>query len=360
MIIMKPDNPVWLGNVPVGEGYPTVFVAEVGTFFNKDIDLAESFVYAAKNAGAQVFKTEILHTADVCLKDTGTIHKYTHATGTHEEDYRALVERKVVSFADYSRLFAICRKEGIPFIASVYDIAGIDFLVKEGAAGIKIPRDSVSNVALLRYSAKTGLPIIMDNGGLYFEEIAKAIRLVQSEGNCSVIVNHHPACNPAPPEAHNMRAIMTYSRTFGIPVGLACHYRGDELLYMCVGLGVNLLEKGVVDDPDRVEQDIVSALAVSELPEVIRKIRNCWDALGQKLPVIREPRDFTSWKCFVALRKIKKGETVSLENVSFAWPPAGIRVEFWDLIKDIPVLNDIESGFPLEWKHFGLAEGDAK
>lgn len=355
---MKLNNPVMLGNVPVGEGYPTVFVAEVGTFFNKDIDLAESFIYAAKNAGAQVFKTEILHTADVCLNGTGTIHKYTHATGTHEEDYRALVERKVVSFADYSRLFAICRKEGIPFIASVYDIAGVDFLVKEGAAGIKIPRDSISNVALLRYSAKTGLPIIMDNGGLYFEEIAKAIRLIQAEGNNSVIVNHHPACNPAPPEAHNMRAIMTYAKTFGMPVGLACHYRGDELLYMCVGLGVNLLEKGVVDDPDRIEQDIVSALAISELPGVVKKVRNCWEALGNNFPVIKEPRDFTSWKCFVASKDIKKGEKIDLEKVSFAWPPVGISVEFWDLVKDSPVLEDIQSGSPLLWHHFGLGKGE--
>lgn len=357
---MALNNPVWLGNVPVGEGHPTVFVAEVGTFFNKDIDLAEKFIYAAKEAGAQVFKTEILHTADVCLKDTGLIHKYNHAGGTHEEDYRALVERKVVPLSDYSRLFAICRKENIPFIASVYDIAGVDFLVKEGAAGIKIPRDSVSNIVLLRYSARTGLPIIMDNGGLYFEEIAKAIRLIQAEGNNSVIVNHHPACNPAPPEAHNMKAIMTYAKTFGIPVGLACHYRGDELLYMCVGLGVNLLEKGVVDDPDRIEQDIVSALAVSELATVVKKVRNCWEALGKKLPVIKEPRDFTSWKCFVTLRDIKKGETISLENVSFAWPPIGIHVEFWDLIKDIPVLNDIKSGSPLDWAHFGLEYGGKK
>lgn len=347
---MKLNNPVMLGNVPVGEGYPTVFVAEVGTFFNKDIDLAESFIYAAKNAGAQVFKTEILHTADVCLNGTGTIHKYTHATGTHEEDYRALVERKVVSFADYSRLFAICRKEGIPFIASVYDIAGVDFLVKEGAAGIKIPRDSISNVALLRYSAKTGLPIIMDNGGLYFEEIAKAIRLIQAEGNNSVIVNHHPACNPAPPEAHNMRAIMTYAKTFGMPVGLACHYRGDELLYMCVGLGVNLLEKGVVDDPDRIEQDIVSALAISELPGVVKKVRNCWEALGRNLPVIKEPRDFTSWKCFSALRDIKKGEKVSLETISFAWPPKGIPVADWERIEGRLFSKDIEKGAPVNWE----------
>lgn len=347
---MELNNPVWLGNVPVGEGYPTVFVAEVGTFFNKDIGLAESFIYAAKDAGAQIFKTEILHTADICLKDTGVIHKYSHAKGTHEEDYRALVERKVVPFSDYSRLFAICRKEGIPFIASVYDIAGVDFLVKEGAAGIKIPRDSVSNIVLLKYSAKTGLPIIMDNGGLYFEEIAKAIRLIQAEGNNSVIVNHHPACNPAPPEAHNMRAIQTYAKTFGIPVGLACHYRGDELLYMCVGLGVNLLEKGVVDDPDRIEQDIVSALAVAELATVVKKVRNCWEAMGQRLPVIKEPRDYTSWKCVSALKDIKKGEKVSLETVSFAWPPLGIPVADWEKIEGKAFSRDIMKGDSVKWE----------
>lgn len=346
---MTLNNPVWLGNVPVGEGYPTVFVAEVGTFFNKDIDLAEKFIYAAKEAGAQVFKTEVLHTADVCLKSTGVVTRYNYALGTYEEDYRSLVERKVVSLTDYSRLFSICRGRGIPFIASVYDIAGVDLLVNEGAAGIKIPRDSVSNIALLRYSARTGLPIIMDNGGLYFEEIAKAIRLIQAEGNNSVIVNHHPACNPAPPETHNMRAIMTYAKTFGIPVGLACHYRGDELLYMCVGLGVSLIEKGIVDDPDRLEPDLVSALSLSDVKNVIKRIRNCWEALGEKLSLIKEPRDYTSWKCFSALRNVKKGEKISLETVSFAWPPIGIPVADWERIEGRVFSRDLEKGTPVSW-----------
>lgn len=349
-------NIVYLGDVPVGDGYPTVFMAEIGTFFNKDMDLAERLLRSAKDAGADTFKTEILHTPDVCIKDTGLVLKYNYAGGEKHEDYRSLVERKVVSLSEYSDLFSICRGIKIPFVASVYDLEGIDFLVSEGAAGIKISRDNVNNYPLLEYAAKTNLPIIMDNGNLYFEEVAASVRLVEEISTGGVIVNHHPAANPAPAEVHNMRVMQTYKEAFGIPVGLACHYRGDEILYLAVGLGCNLIEKGLVDNPDKAEQDIVSALPLSKAPEVVEKVKKCWDALGEKYPVVRTPRDQSSWKGLVAKKDITPGEKIDLENTGFAWPPIGISTSYWEIIKERPVVEPIKKGKPIYWESIGMQE----
>ena len=44
---MNPVKAVHVGGVPIGDGYPTVFMAETSTYFNQDIDLAVSFVEAA-------------------------------------------------------------------------------------------------------------------------------------------------------------------------------------------------------------------------------------------------------------------------------------------------------------------------
>ena len=64
-------DPVMLGSIPVGDGHPTVFVAEVGSFFNQDLELAKSYLRAAAAAGAPVFKTEIIHDADICRNSRG-------------------------------------------------------------------------------------------------------------------------------------------------------------------------------------------------------------------------------------------------------------------------------------------------
>ena len=347
---MNSDKVIFLKDIPVGDGYPVVFMAEIGTFFNQDIELAKHFLEKAASAGAQVFKTEILHNPDVCLKDSGLIHCYKYADGTAVEDYRALIERKVVPLKDYEILFKMCHAFNMPFIASVYDIEGIDFLVDMGAAGIKIARDNIDNVPLMRYAAQTGLPIIIDAGNLYLNELVTAVQTIKATDNDQIIINHHPGANPAPPEIHNLRVINFYKKTFGCPVGLSCHYRGDEILYAAIGCGVNLIEKGIVDDNTKQEQDVVSALNLSELPDVIRRVKKCWDSMGTDTPVVYEPRDLSTRRCISAKRDIRAGEKLTLENVIFSWPPKGISVKYWDIVNGKAVKSDIRQGQYITWE----------
>lgn len=342
-------TPVYIGSVPVGDGSPTVFMAEIGTFFNKDIDLALRLIKAAVDAGAPVVKSEVLHNPDVCIKDSGLLVKYNHATGSKTENYRELVERKIVSLEHYRELYGYCKSLGVPFVASVYDVEGIDFFVEVGGSAIKIASHQINNIPLIRYAAATGLAILIDSGRAYFYEVARAVRLAQAAGAGGVIVLHHPGANPAPPEAHHMRAMQTYKEALNIPVGLTCHYRGDEMLYLAVGMGANLLEKGVVDNPDKEEMDLVSAASLSEVPDMIRKVRNCWQAIGDAPMRPKEPRDLSDRKGLVARRAIAEGEIIGYENVLFAWPPVGISVDYWDAVVGKPVTRALAANEVIRW-----------
>lgn len=348
-------TPIQLGKTIVGDGHPTVFVAEVGSFFNKDIDLAFQYLRAAASAGAPIFKTEIIHDADICLAGTGLVTEYHHAAGKRIEDYRALVERKVVPLADYRRLFDLCHELKVPFLATVFDFVGVDFLAETGAVAIKISRDNVNNLPLIRHAAHTGLPMIFDAGVIYFDEIARAVRCAQDAGCGGVVVNHHPGANPARPEVHHMRVMQTYKEALGVPVGLACHYRGDEILYLAVGMGANLLEKGIVDDPDRIESDLVSALPLSEIRTVVEKVEKCWRAIGTAPARHNEPRDLSARKGLIAKRALAADEVLSLENIGFAWPCAGISVEHWDIIAGQRAGVALEKNQPLEWSDVKFA-----
>ncbi|MBH52066.1 MAG: spore coat protein [Chloroflexi bacterium] len=345
---MNKLSEVTIGNVKVGDGNPTVFVAEIGTFFNQDITLAKEYLQTIATTGAQIFKTEILHDPDVCL-NTDLIHRYEHYSGFEEENYRRLIERKCVPLSDYSELFKECQRLGIPYIATVYDLVGVDFLVDSGASAIKIARDNVNNIPLIRYSAKTGLPVIFDAGQVYLDEIALAVRTAQASGSGGVIVNHHPGSNPAPAASHNMRTITKYKETFGIPVGLSCHYKGDEILYVAIGLGANLLEKGVVEDPSIIEQDLISAAALSEVPEIVQKVRNCWEAIGSPHETPLEPRDLSVRKGLIAAKHINKGDLITLDHLRFAWPPVGISVQYIDIVEGSRAGQDIHPNEPLTW-----------
>jgi sialic acid synthase SpsE len=221
--------------------------------------------------------------------------------------------------------------------------------VKEGGAAIKVARHNMAHLPLIAYSARTGLPVIFDAGLVYLDELARAVSIAQREG-APVIINHHPGPNPTPAEKQNLRVIQTWKQTFDVPVGISCHYRGDEILYAAVGIGANLIEKGVVDDNTRVEQDVVSALNLSELRDFNQKLLNCSAALGARLPQITEPRDLNTRKGLVAKKPIAADEALTFENTGFAWPPLGIKSEDWEIIVGQRAAKNLQPGDVIQWQ----------
>ena len=340
---------VYLADVPVGDEYPIVFMAEIGTFFNNDIEKGLAYLKRAHDAGVDVFKTEILHTADVCLPNTGLTTTFNHSKGSTTEDYRKLIERKIVSLEDYKKLFDYAHEVKIPIVASVYDWDGVDFIKENDGAGIKISRDNINNVGLIKYAASTGLPLIFDAGVAFLDEIVFAIRTAKTNGAGGVILNHHAGVNPAPPKAHNLKVLAHYKEIFNIPIGLASFSLEDEILYAAVGAGCNIIEQGVDDDPDRNEQDLVSARPFEVLPEMIKKLKNCSLSLGTKFLIFQEPRQLSTRKCLIAKNDLKIGQEIKEENLSFAWPPIGVDASKWDFLIGKVLTSEVKAGQPIHY-----------
>jgi sialic acid synthase SpsE len=344
----KLPSTVMLGPVPVGECHPPVFMAEVGTFFNSNIDHAFRLLEAVAANGVKVFKTEILHTADIVLAGSGLLHTYNHAGGRTTENYRALVERKTVPLADYARLLGACRRLGLEFVCSVYDAKGADFVAEQGGCGLKIARNNVNNVPLIRHATRTGIPIIFDMGQVHIDEITAAVRVAREAGAKNVIVNLHPGTNPAPAAAHHLAMAESLRALLDCPIGLSCHHRGEVMLYAAAARGISLLEKGVDFDPDRAEQDVVSAMPVADVPACMARVQECWEAIGS-LQAIPAERDLTARSGVVARRTIAAGEVLDEASLGYAWPPAGIGIEHWDLVVGRRARVAIAADTPVTW-----------
>lgn len=342
-------DPVKIGSLIIGGEHPAVFMAEIGTFFNQDIGLGCAYLEAAVAAGVKLLKSEILHDADVCLRGAPLETRYNTAQGQQVERYRALIERKTVSLADYRKLIRKTIDLGVPFVASVYDFAGVDLMAECGGAALKIARHNIDHLPLIAHAARTGLPVIFDAGLVYLHEIALAVRTAREHGGGGIIVNHHPGANPAGPELQNLRMMATYQAAFGCPVGFTCHYRGAGMLGPAVAAGASLVEKGVVDDPDRVEQDLVSAVRLADLPEILREFDDASRALGSAHFQPSGPRDLNTRKGLAASRDLLPGEVLTLDNVRFAWPPLGISVALWDTVQGHRAARAIPEGQPIAW-----------
>ncbi len=257
---------------------PPVFLAEIGGFFGQDLDLAREMIHRIIQIGRDVpnqpmiLKTEILHDAEICLPGE-TLETYASKDGrVKQENYRALIERKVFPLDHYSRLFELCRNAGMPFLVSVYDFAGADYAIASGAAALKIASSNIVHVPLIRHCAAKGVPLLMDTGRTTLAEVHRAVEAARLAGCEDIVIEHSPDGHPALPKAHNLRILQTYEQAFRLPVGLSDHHVGLEMIYMAISLGATVLEKGVHVAPDDLDIDISHTMDMKDLRDDAERV----------------------------------------------------------------------------------------
>lgn len=352
-----------LGGFPVGADHPPLFFAEIGSFFNGRPEPARELIrriIACRDAVPEqpvVLKTEILDDPEICLPGD-TMETYaSKGGGVRKENYRELIERKVMKTADYVPLFKMCRDAKIPFVVSVYDIKAARFATEHGAAGLKIASSNLTHVPLIRYTASLGLPMVIDTGRASIAEVHRAIDTARKGGCLDIVVQHSPEGHPAPAKSHNLRIMQTYMQAFGLPAGLSDHSTGVEMLYVSVALGASVLEKGIYFDPDELDQDIAHSMGIDDLPRVLKAVHDAWLSLGR---AERDPLLKIDWvigtsqrQCLVANRDLKAGDAIDLDSVRFAFPCKGIPVEHWDLVSVWTITSPVAAGQPIQWEQVG-------
>lgn len=335
----------------VDDNEPPLFLPDIGTFFNQDMAIAESLVRRLSAGGASLIKGEILHDADIALDDSTSELYLGHDGSVRQERNRELIERKVVPFSSYEKLFGLCKSLDIGFVLSVYDVLGAEFARDIGASALKIASSNITHRPLIEHVAQLDLPMIIDTGKSSLEEIARAIQWAEDAGASAIMVQHSPEAPPSPLANHNLRMLATLRQIFERPVGLSDHHAGEEMLYAAVALGAHSVEKGIVPDDMGEDQDVFHALPVSMFEEVLAKCQGIQIALGSNMRYLqRDSRKHPYRMGLVASTDMPRGEILNLSNVRFAFPAKGIPVEYWELVEGWQVRSELTEGQVIGWQ----------
>lgn len=335
----------------VSDQSPPLFFPDIGTFFNQNMMLAKELATRLHASGAPLIKGEILHDASISLDDD-TPEFYLTSTGEQKKERnRSLIERKVIALGAYETLFTFCKQLGMGVVLSVYDFKGAEFARDIGASAIKIASSNIVHQPLIAFTAKLGLPLIIDTGKSTLEEIARAMQWARDGGAVDIMIQHSPEAPPSPLSNHNLRMIPTLRQIFDCPVGLSDHHAGDEMLYAAVALGAHALEKGIVPDDMGDDQDVFHALSISKFAEVWGKIQRIQTAMGagMRSNLSRNSKKHPYRMGLIARGNITQGEALTLKNVSFAFPAKGVPVEHWELIEGWCATTSIINGRTISW-----------
>lgn len=336
------------GTKILGDGFPPLFVAELGTCHRGSVEIAKENARLAVEAGADCVKTELFYEheiADPSARKTYSIRgrKFDVSLLEHMRLYQFTLDqhREIKEYVD---------RLGVPFMATAHDFVRIDFLAGIGAEAVKIASPDIVHVPLIRHAAKSGLALFLDTGGAYQHEVEMAVRVARDAGCERLVINHNPAGHPAPADKHDLRIIPRFKELFGCPVGFADHYDGYGMAPLAVALGANVVEKPVSEDRLIEECEHIWAVSRADFSLFIASLHAAWQALGspERRGAGLHPEN-PHRVALVADRDLAPGDVIDLSTVRFGKPRLGIGVEHWDTVEGWRVLRPLGKGAYVQW-----------
>ena len=342
---------VKIGNRVLDVDQQPFFVAELGICHEGRIDVALELTRTAVEAGADCVKTETFQRSTM-VYDPSAMMSYSIDNKKYTVSLAEHMDRYELSFDEHHRIKLLCDELKVPFMSTAHDFHAVDFLESIGVAAIKIASPDIVHYPLLRYTAQKRIPVFLDTGSAYQHEIELAVKTLREEGLEDIVVNHNPQGHPAPADRHDLRVIPRLQDILGIPIGLADHFEGYDMLYAAVAVGANTVEKPISRDRFVHEPERNYSISIADLPDVLLNLRNVHSALGKPEKAMSKEaenyRDRNRMAC-VAARNLRPGDLVSFDNITFGRPRKGIGVEHWDLIEGRKIRHAINQHEFLRW-----------
>lgn len=319
-----------------------IIIAEAGVNHNGSFELAKKMVDAAKDAGVDYVKFQTFNPRKLVSKYAEKAEYQKKTTGSDETQLQMLqklmlTEDTFLSLRDY------CKKVGIGFISTPFDLDSIAFLETFDMDFWKVPSGEITNLPYLEAIAKTKRKVVMSTGMCDMNEIQDAIEVLEKNGTPAIILLHCNTQYPTLYEHVNLSAMKTIRDTLHKEVGYSDHTQGIEVSIAAVAMGATVIEKHFTLDKSMEGPDHKASLDPIELKQMVMAIRNIEQAIGNGL---KEPSSSelankaVARKSIVASRDIKQGEVFSEDNLTTKRPGTGISPMKWhDVIGKVAVRN---------------------
>lgn len=322
----------------------TIIIAEAGVNHNGNLQMAREMVRVAKDAGADYvkFQTAVPELVISTFAPKAEYQKETTGEGQSQLDMCRAIH---LPLSDYAGLKAYCDEVGIGFMSTPFDLVSIDCLADLGMDYWKIPSGEITNLPYLRKIASKGGRVILSTGMSTLDEVAAAVGILERGGipRADVILLHCTTQYPTPFDAVNLRAMDALRAICCGGVGYSDHTVGITVPIAAAARGACVIEKHFTLDRTLPGPDHRASLEPHELAEMVRAVRCVETALGDGCKRVAEaeaPNIVVARKSIVAARAIRRGETLTEENITVKRPGNGISPMRWDEILGTPARRD--------------------
>ncbi len=303
-------------------------VAEIGgnfTTLEEGIRLVDAAIKAGVDAvKLQTYQADTIATRNCMfeMESTGKISQYDYFT-----KYQTSIEVQ-------AGIFEYSRSHDILCFSTPSHETDVDLLMKMEVKLMKIGADDANNIPLIRYIARTGLPVILSTGMCTIDEVRKAVETIEAEHNDKIVILHTVSGYPTRPEHVNLDVIRTYKERFSrYTIGYSDHTLSPTACVAAVAMGADVLERHFTLDKSADGPDHMISSTPEEFKLIVDMSREIFQmrGKGEKNPVGPEILNRrNNRKSVVAISDIKKGEMFSGRNIGIRRPGYGLGPRFID------------------------------
>lgn len=340
---------------------PVLVIAEAGVNHNGSVQIAHEMIEAARCAGADVIKFQLFDTDKLVTAEARQADYQVQNTG-FEEGQHSMLRRLELGREAHVELAEHAAKAGLEFLSTPFDPESLDFLINDvGVRRIKLSSADLTDVLMVSRAALSELPLILSTGMASLAEVSDAVDLfafVATVGGLPTCYADYEGFASGPsrnaswrdrltllqctseyptPEGHeNVMAMVTLRRRWQLPVGYSDHTLGSTAAICAVALGASVVEKHFTLDRAMSGPDHAASLAPDDFANYVRKVRHAQVALGSGVkaptPVEQETAAYVR-KVIVAARRIERGESLSLDNLTTKRAGKGMSSRsLWELL----------------------------
>lgn len=270
-------------NMPNQNGR-VIVIAEVGSNYNTDIELAKKYIYAARDSGADAVKFQTLRKDKLVAPKT-----LLNETWADNPVYHGFSNLELHDDWHYT-LKSTADECGIEFISTPFYLEAVDLLEKVGVTTYKIASGDITFLPLLETVGRTGKQVILSTGASSLKDIEKGLNVLASAGSAEVVLLHCVSNYPPCWDEMNLRAMVTLKEEFDLPVGISDHTPGNIIPIAAVALGASVIEKHVTFDRSLPGPDHPFSMTTGEFADMVHQVRLLEQALGtgKKIPTEAE------------------------------------------------------------------------
>lgn len=254
-----------------------ILVGEIGINHDGSLEKALQLIDQAKATGFNVVKFQ-KRTPRLCVpEDEWNKEKISVFGKTTYIEYKEKIE---FGQKEYDIIDDYCKKLGILWTASVWDIPSLIFIQQYNIPFIKIPSACLTDDELIIEAIQTDIPIVLGTGMSTEEEIDHAVSLFP--GNYPLALLHCNSSYPCYDEDINLDYMNILRKKYpNNSIGYSGHEIGIFPTLLAAAMGADMIERHITYDCSALGSDHKCSLDYSMMQDLNKFLKDVYKIKGE-------------------------------------------------------------------------------